>query len=80
MKIFLTGLPDEVNLDALKARLSEFGPVRDIHVLKEGMGADPIWVVEMNVDPGTATRIALKIDHIWFQGKFIHARVPPQQD
>jgi len=80
MKIFLTGLPDEVDLEALKARMSEFGPVRDIHVLKEGMGDNPIWVVEMNVGLGTATRIAQKIDHIWYQGKFIHARVPTYQD
>jgi len=44
------------------------------------MDSDPVWVVVMNVDPGTANEIARRIDGIRFQGKFIHARVPLYQD
>jgi hypothetical protein len=33
----------------------------------------------MDVDAGSATQIALRIDNIWFQGRFIRAHVPLQQ-
>ena len=79
MKIFLSGLPEAADPEKLRARMSEFGPVTDVHVLREGMGDNPVWVVTMDVDAGTATQIALRIDNIWFQGQFIHAYVPLQQ-
>jgi len=79
MKIFLTGLPEDADAERLHARMSEFGPVLDVHVLREGLGDHPLWVVDMDVDAATATQIALRIDNIWFQDRFIHAHVPPQQ-
>jgi hypothetical protein len=79
MKIFITGLPEQADADRLKARMSEFGPVHEVHVLREGMADNPVWVVDMAVDAGRATEIALRIDNIWFQGRFIHAHVPPHQ-
>lgn len=79
MKIFINGLPETADAARLKERMSQFGPVLDVHALREGMGNNPIWVVDMDVDAGTATQIALRIDNIWFQGRFIHAHVPPQQ-
>lgn len=79
MKIFITGLPEQADADRLKEKMGQFGPVNEVHALREGMDSDPIWVVDMNVDPGTATEIALRIDNIWYQGKFIRAHVPPHQ-
>lgn len=79
MKIFITGLPESASAERLAARMNELGPVLDVHVLREGLGDNPLWVVEMDVDAGTATQIALRIDNIWYQDRFIKAHVPPQQ-
>jgi len=80
LKIYLSGLPEQADPDRLREKMGHFGPVEEVHVLREYMDSDPIWVVVMNVDPGTANEIARRIDNIWFQGKFIHARVPLYQD
>jgi hypothetical protein len=80
MKLYISGLPEQADADRLREKMSEFGPVEDVHVLREYMGNDPVWVVVMNVDPGTASEIAQRIDNIWYQGRFIRARVPLYPD
>jgi hypothetical protein len=64
VKIHLTGLPEQVDADKLRERMSRFGPVEDVHVLREYMGDEPLRVVVMDVDRGTATEIAQRIDGI----------------
>ncbi len=80
MKIYINGLPADADAGRLRERMSHFGPVEDVHVLREYMADDPVWVVVMNVDPGRATEIAQRINGIWFQGKIIHVRVPLYPD
>lgn len=80
MKIFISGLPEQADAGRLRARMSELGPVEDVHVLQKTLGGDAVWVVVMDVDRGTANEIAQRIDDIWYQGRFIHAYVPLYQD
>jgi len=61
VKIHLTGLPEKADADELRERMSRFGPVEDFLVLREYMRDDPLWVVVMDVDRGTATEIAQRI-------------------
>ncbi|MCU0811654.1 MAG: RNA-binding protein [Thiobacillaceae bacterium] len=69
MKIHLTGLPEQADADTLRERTSHFGPVEDVHVLREYRGDDPLSVVLLDAGRGTATKIAQRIDGIRFRQK-----------
>lgn len=75
MKILLSGLRPETDIDALRERMSHFGPVTGIEVVREGDPAQPWFLVEMAIAPGEATEIARRIDGIYYKEQFIHARV-----
>jgi hypothetical protein len=64
VKIHLTGLPEQNDADRLRERMGHVGQVEAVGVLRECMRDDPLWVVVMDVDRGTATEIAQRIDGI----------------
>lgn len=75
MKLILSGLPPDADLDALRERMSHFGPVLGIEVVREGDPERPWFVVEMGLSVADATEIARRIDGIYYKDRTLHARV-----
>ena len=75
MKLILSGLSPETDLDKLSERMRYFGPVRDINVIREGDPDCPWFLIELDITPDVATEVARRIDGLYFNGRFIHARV-----
>jgi len=75
MKLVLSGLSPETNLDTLRERMSHFGPVGTIEVIREGDPDTPWFIVELDLPPGAANEVARRIDGIYFHDRFIRARV-----
>lgn len=79
MKIMLSGLHGDFDADTLKARMSHFGPVKDIQVITEGDPDKPWVLVELAIDPAQATEVARRIDGIYFRDRFLRALVMPHE-
>ena len=75
MKILLSGLRKDTNVERLRERMSHFGPVVGIQPVTEGDPDSPWFIIELAVSPGDATEIARRIDGINYGGRFLHARV-----
>lgn len=75
MKLILLGLPPETTLQQLGDRMSRFGPVHVVDVVREGDPAQPWFIVDMCITPDTATEIARRIEGAYFKGRFVRAWV-----
>jgi len=75
MKIILTGLHEDADIEKLRERMSHFGPVIDIQAVRDGDPDKPWFIVDMDVDVGEATNVARRIDGIYYNDRFLHARV-----
>lgn len=75
MKILLSGLHREADVERLRERMSHFGPVLDIRPVTEGDPDRPWFVIELAVSAGEATEIARRIDGIYFNERILHAWV-----
>jgi hypothetical protein len=75
MKIILTGLHEDADIDKLRERMSQFGPVLDIQAVRDGDPDKPWFIVNLNVDMAHATDVARRIDGIYYIDRFLHARV-----
>ncbi len=75
MKIVLSGLQRDFDLETLRDRMTRFGPVVDIQAVRDGDPEHPWAVVEMAIDAAEATEIARRIDGIYYIDRFIRARV-----
>lgn len=75
MKIVITGLQPDFDLDALRERMTHFGPVIDVRAVREGNPDQPWAIVEMAVDAGRANEVARRIDGTYHIDRFIRARV-----
>lgn len=75
MKLLLSGLSPETNLDKLRERMEHFGPVLGIDVIREGDPDRPWFIVELAIAPDVATEVARRIDGIYYHDRFIRARV-----
>lgn len=75
MKLILSGLGPETDLDRLTERMGHFGPVRGIAPIYEGDPERPWFIVDMDLPAGPATEVARRIDGIYFHGRFLHASV-----
>lgn len=75
MKIILSGLQPGFDVDALRERMSHFGPVIDIRVPDDGNPDEPWAIVEMNLGVGEAHEVARRIDGLYHVDRFIRARV-----
>lgn len=75
MKILLSGLHADTDLDALRERMSHFGPVLHIEPVRDGDPDRPWFIVELDTDASSATEIARRIDGIYFRERTLHARV-----
>lgn len=75
MKIVLSGLQRDFDLDSLRERMSKFGPVHDIQVVTEGDPENPWAIVDMALSVAEATEVARRIDGIYYKDRFVRARV-----
>jgi len=75
MKILLTGLQRDFDVDDLRGRMSRFGHVIDIQVVRDGDPEQPWALVEMALNVAVGTEVARRIDGIYHIDRFIHARV-----
>lgn len=75
MKILLTGLQPDFDPDALRDRMSKFGPVAGVQAVRDGDPEHPWAIVDMAMDVGSATEVARRMDGIYYIDRFIHARV-----
>lgn len=75
MKLILSGLSPETDLDRLRERMTHFGPVLGIDLIREGDPDRPWFIVDMDIPPDVATEVARRIDGIFFHDRFIHAQV-----
>jgi hypothetical protein len=75
MKIMLSGLHADFDVDTLKERLNHFGPVTGVQVITEGDPDKPWVLVELAVDAARATEVARRIDGIYFRDRFLRALV-----
>lgn len=75
MKIILTGLREDADMEKLRERMSHFGPVLDIQAVRDGDPDKPWFVVNMDIDVAEATKVARRIDGIYYNDRFLHARV-----
>jgi len=75
MKLLISGLDPDTDLDTLRERMRHFGPVLDILVVREGDPERPWFIIDMDITPDVATEVARRIDGIYFHGSFVHARV-----
>jgi hypothetical protein len=62
MKLLLSGLGADTDLDTLQERMRHFGPVLDILVVREGDPERPWFVVDMDITPDIATEVARRIE------------------
>jgi len=74
MKILVSGLQPDFDLEALRERMSHFGPVVDIDVVRDGDPRQPWAIVEMALGVAEATEVARRIDGIHHVDRFIRAR------
>lgn len=75
MKILLTGLQPGFDLEALRKRMAQFGPVTEVQAVEEGDPERPWAIVDMAVGTAEATEIARRIDGIYHVDRFIGAHV-----
>jgi len=75
MKIVLTGLQRDFDLENLRDRMTKFGPVVDIQAVRDGDPDRPWAIVDMALGVAEATEVARRIDGIYYIDRFIHARV-----
>ena len=75
MKILLSGLQRDFDVETLRDRMSKFGHVIDIQVVRDGDPEQPWAVVEMALNVAEGTEVARRIDGIYHIDRFIHARV-----
>lgn len=75
MKIMLSGLHADFDVDTLKERMNHFGPVTGVQVITEGDPDKPWVLVELAVDAARATEVARRIDGIFFRDRFLRALV-----
>lgn len=75
MKLIVSGLGPETDLDTLRERMGHFGPVLGIEPIYEGDPERPWFIVELDLPPGAATAVARRIDGIYFNDRFVHASV-----
>lgn len=75
MKIILSGLQPDFDIERLRERLSKFGPVLGIQVVREGDPDKPWAIVDMDLGVAAATEMARRIDGIYYIDRFIRARV-----
>lgn len=75
MKLLISGLGPDTDLDTLRERMRHFGPVLDILVVREGDPERPWFIIDMDITPDVATEVARRIDGIYFHGSFVHACV-----
>lgn len=75
MKILLSGLGPDADLQRLQERMAHFGPVLGIQAVRDGDPDRPWFIIELDIAPDVATEVARRIDGIYFHGSFLHARV-----
>lgn len=75
MKILLTGLQPDFDPEALRERMTHFGPVLDVQAVHDGDPRRPWAVVETALGVAEATEVARRIDGIHYIDRFIRARV-----
>ncbi|MBP9906708.1 MAG: RNA-binding protein [Rhodoferax sp.] len=75
MKILLSGLQRDFDVDTLRERMSKFGHVINIQAVRDGDPDQPWAVVEMAMGVAEGTEVARRIDGIYHIDRFIHARV-----
>ena len=75
MKLILSGLGPETDLERLTERMGHFGPVLGVEVILEGDPDRPWFIVDLDIPPSAATAVARRIDGIYFHGRFLHASV-----
>jgi hypothetical protein len=75
MKIVLSGLQPDFDLESLRDRMTKFGPVTDIQAVRDGDPDQPWAIVDMALDVAEATEVARRIDGIYYIDRFIHAHV-----
>lgn len=74
MKILISGLPDSVQEDRLRAALEMFGEILEVKIFKEGSG--PPWaLVDFNLTRIEAITVADKINGIYHEGRTLGAHV-----
>lgn len=75
MKIPLSGLQRDFDPAKLRDRRTEFGPVVDAHVVRDGDPDQPWAVADMALGLAASTGAARRIDGIDYIDGFIHSRV-----
>lgn len=75
MRISLSGLQREFDPEKLRERKTKFGPVVNVQVVRDGDPDQPWAIVEMDLGPAEATKVARRIDGSYYIDRFIHARV-----
>lgn len=75
MKILLTGLQRDFDIDLLRERMTKFGHVIDIQAVRDGDPDRPWAIVEMALGVAEGTEVARRIDGIYHIDRFIHAQV-----
>jgi hypothetical protein len=75
MKLLLTGLQPDFDLDVLRQRMTKFGTVVDVKAVRDGDPDRPWAIVDMGLGVAEATEVARRIDGIYYIDRFIRAQV-----
>ena len=78
MKIYISGLQPNVDADRLSERLSYFGPVNKVTIVREGNPDKPVAIVDMDISASAATLVVRRINGIYFVDRFLEAHVIAQ--
>jgi hypothetical protein len=75
MKIVISGLKPDFDIEALRTRMTHFGPVAGIQTVREGDPDQPWVIVDMGLGVGEAHAMVRRIDGIYYSDRVLRARV-----
>ena len=76
-RILLMGLGAKATAAGVRSWLGGFGPVLDVHLVRDGDAESPLAVVEMDITDGQAFLLESRISNYWHDGALVNARLLP---
>jgi hypothetical protein len=73
--ITLWNLPVDTSEDRVRAALAPYAPIVSVRIERQGDPANPMAVVEVDLDSIAAGRLAYRLDGLWHEGKFLRAHL-----
>lgn len=74
-KLLIMGLGDAATEESVGSWLGRFGPVLRVDIIHDGNAADPVALVEMDIDDGIAAYLVSRLTNYWHEGKLLNGRL-----